>query len=67
MKEKNDKIDDIEKDPVRLGESGWKSRYYSSKMGATPETQESVARAMVAEYVRGLIWVCRYYYEVRRK
>ena len=35
MKEKSDRLDDMDKDPVRLGEQGWKGRYYASKMHAT--------------------------------
>ena len=63
MKEKGDKIDEMDADPVRLGEAGWKGRYYESKMGATNATGDKIVRGMVEEYVRGLIWVCRYYYE----
>ena len=63
MKDKGDKIDEMDNDPVRLGEQGWKGRYYASKMGATAETGDKIVRGMVEEYVRGLIWVCRYYYE----
>lgn len=50
-------------DQVRLGENGWKERYYSSKMGATASTRDEIVRGMVVEFVRGLIWVCRYYFE----
>jgi len=63
LKEKGDKIDEMDADPVRLGEAGWKGRYYASKMGATNATGDKIVRGMVEEYVRGLIWVCRYYYE----
>jgi 5'-3' exoribonuclease 2 len=52
-----------EPDHVRLGENGWKDRYYQAKMQATPATQVDIIRGMVVEYVRGLIWVCRYYFE----
>ena len=63
MKEKSDRIDEMDKDPVRLGEEGWKGRYYATKMHATTESADRVVRGMVEEYVRGLTWVCRYYYE----
>ena len=63
LKDKGDRIDEMDADPVRLGEQGWKGRYYASKMGATNENGDAVVRGMVEEYVRGLIWVCRYYYE----
>ena len=52
-----------ETDNIRLGESGWKDRYYEAKMQATPQTRDEIIRGMVVEYVRGLIWVCRYYFE----
>ena len=55
--------EDEESDNVRLGESGWKDRYYSAKMKATPNTRDAIIRGMVVEYVRGLVWVCRYYFE----
>jgi len=63
MKDKGDRIDEMDNDPVRLGEQGWKGRYYGAKMHATEETADAVVRGMVEEYVRGLTWVCRYYYE----
>ena len=63
LKDKNDRIDEMDNDPVKLGQDGWKGRYYASKMHATPETNDKIVRGMVEEYVRGLIWVCRYYYE----
>jgi 5'-3' exoribonuclease 2 len=63
MKDKSDRIDEMDNDPVRLGELGWKGRYYASKMHATDETVDKVSRDMVKEYVRGLNWVARYYYE----
>ena len=63
MKEKGDKLDEMENDAVRLGEAGWKGRYYQTKMSADDETADGIIRGMVTEYVRGLYWVCRYYYE----
>jgi 5'-3' exoribonuclease 2 len=52
-----------EADNIRLGEHGWKERYYGTKMQATPQNRDEIIRGMVVEYVRGLIWVCRYYFE----
>ena len=60
MKENNE-VD--EEDTIRLGESGWHERYYQDKVNATPETMQSIVADMVREYVRGLCWVMRYYYE----
>jgi len=61
MNLKSEREDEIDK--VRLGESGWKERYYSTKMGATYHTRDAIVRDMVVEFVRGLVWVCRYYFE----
>ncbi|CDW54776.1 5' 3' exoribonuclease 2 [Trichuris trichiura] len=46
----------------RLWESGWKERYFLSKMQAGAE--EPLFRSRVAfHYVEGLCWVLRYYYQ----
>ena len=47
-------------DEVRYGQPGWKDRYYASKLKA--ETIGDRAR-VCEEYVRGLCWVLRYYYQ----
>ncbi|XP_052865741.1 5'-3' exoribonuclease 2 homolog [Anopheles cruzii] len=49
-------------DEVRLWEDGFKDRYYESKFDVSP--QNTKFRQTVAwEYVRGLCWVLRYYYQ----
>ena len=48
---------------VRLGEAGWKERYYREKLGTTPDTQETVRAAVSKAFVEGLVWVMRYYYD----
>lgn len=40
---------------IRLGEAGWKERYYSEKMGATPATFEKIRKDLVHYYVQGLV------------
>ena len=63
MRDKSDCLDSADADPVRLGEDGWKSRYYVSKLHTTtPEEEAATVRELVREYARGLVWVMRYYY-----
>lgn len=51
----------IPDDFVRLGEDGWKARYYTSKFGC--EDYEPIAKLVTEEYIRGLCWVLAYYYQ----
>jgi 5'-3' exoribonuclease 2 len=58
-------IVDEEKHPddVRLGEPGWKERYYSKKFRIQKEETSEEKRRVVQSYVEGLMWVMKYYYE----
>ncbi|CAM0874539.1 unnamed protein product [Alopecurus aequalis] len=50
-------------DRIRLGQPGWKSRFYREKFGA--ETSNEVGRLqteMVQKYLEGLCWLLRYYF-----
>ena len=65
VKEKADMFDEMveHEERIRLGESGWKERYYHEKLGVSgPELAPAVA-GLVKSYVEGLVWVMKYYYE----
>ncbi len=50
-------------DEVRLWEAGFKDRYYESKFDVSSDNKAFRVKVAV-EYVRGLCWVLKYYYQV---
>lgn len=57
-------LDDDEEnnDEVRLWEDGFKDRYYESKFDVSPDNLQ-FRYAVALQYVRGLCWVLKYYYQ----
>uniref|UniRef100_A0AC34QF17 5'-3' exoribonuclease n=1 Tax=Panagrolaimus sp. JU765 TaxID=591449 RepID=A0AC34QF17_9BILA len=49
-------------DDVRLHEPGWKARYYTMKFGVGADDVE-FRRQVASDYVEGLCWVLKYYYQ----
>ncbi|XP_043272687.1 5'-3' exoribonuclease 2 homolog [Venturia canescens] len=54
--------DDQAHDEVRLWEDGFKDRYYESKFDVAPDNF-AFRNNVALQYVRGLCWVLRYYYQ----
>ncbi|KAL4441265.1 hypothetical protein ABPG77_011502 [Micractinium sp. CCAP 211/92] len=66
MKDKADMFDQMveHEEKIRLGEAGWRERYYEDKFGLAPgPQQQAMIRKLVRSYVEGLVWVMRYYYD----
>ncbi|XP_016944288.2 5'-3' exoribonuclease 2 homolog [Drosophila suzukii] len=58
----DDEDEEENNDEVRLWEDGFKDRYYESKFDVAPGNQQ-FRYAVALQYVRGLCWVLKYYYQ----
>ena len=61
MNKKRTHRDDVT-DTVKLGDEGWKKRYYTQKFG-DELYEEDFTKRLWGEYTRGLCWVLAYYYK----
>lgn len=59
MREKNE-LEFV--DTIKLGEVGWKDRYYEQKFGWGPQ-HTAEKQMLLRKYFEGLQWVMTYYYE----
>jgi len=72
-KRKHEQVEEKKKEPeapqdhIRLYEEGWRSRYYLHKFNVDqdddPEYFKRFTKHVADEYVLGLCWVLRYYYQ----
>lgn len=58
--ERREDMDSFE-DPIRLGEDGYRDRYYTLKFDAPEESPKR--RDIVERYIEGVCWVLLYYYQ----
>lgn len=61
LEESDESATDSEIDEVMLGTDGWKDRYYFHKFDAPKP--DGISKIIAREYVLGLCWVLRYYYQ----
>jgi 5'-3' exonuclease len=66
LRSKADKFESMieHEEELRLGDDGWKARYYEQKFGISegPEQEELISKLSTA-FVEGLCWVMRYYFD----
>jgi 5'-3' exoribonuclease 2 len=55
--------DDVDGDPVRLGEPGYIDRYYQTKFHVQKDEVDPLRKTVVEHYIEGISWVLLYYYQ----
>lgn len=66
LKSKSDMFEDmiVHEEELRLGDEGWKARYYEQKFGISAgQEQDELIAQLSKSFVEGLCWVMRYYFD----
>lgn len=66
LKSKSDLFEDMleGEELIRLGDRGWKGRYYEQKFGISEEAEQAhLIVDLRRSYVEGLCWVMQYYFD----
>lgn len=61
MRNERKEMEEKYEDPVVLGTSGWKERYYNNKFSVSADDKEFI-KLIRTNYIEGLCWVFEYYY-----